>query len=415
MCHPVRIPQRSQGAPEVPGSPTAHTALPAGSRLSGLRALLVIPSFEGGGAERAWVTLLRAFAGYPLSLQVARFRSGGVFESELPLVFPRHAVPATRGDPTVVLRLIRLIRAIRPDLVVSVLRYANVATLLAARLSRVRTRVIVNEQNHPEMELTQHAGAALKWRILRWTYPLADGVTAISRGIADALIRRVGLPPSRVRVIPNPIDVHAVAALAAGPCPHAWLAYPSPIPVLVAAGRLVAQKGFDTLLRAFRQVRDARGARLVILGTGPLEHALRALRDRLGLAADVDFPGFDPNPYPYFARAACLVVASRYEGFGNVIVEGMTCGTPVVATRCLSGPEEIITDGGTGLLVPVDDVGALSEAILRVLSDQSTAARLRAEGLARALEFSVDRIAARYLALFDEVLAMPADSRGRER
>lgn len=379
----------------------------AGSGRSALRALLVIPSFEGGGAERAWVTLLHAFSQHPMTVHVARFRPGGIFEDGLPPGFPRHVVRGRRGDPRVVLRLARLIRQVRPDAVVSVLRYANIVALLAARLSRVRTRVIVNEQNHPDIEFAQHYGVAVKRRILRWVYPLADGVTVISSGISDALIARAGVSASRVRVIPNPIDVQTVAVSAAAACPHPWLASTGLVPVVVAAGRLVPQKGFDTLLHAFRVVRDAHHARLIILGTGPLDGKLRALQDRLGLSADVDFPGFDPNPYRYFARAACVVVASRYEGFGNVIVEAMACGTPVVATRCPSGPEEIITDGRTGLLVPVDDITALSAAILRVLSDEPTAVLLRREGASRVLDFSVDRVADQYLQFFDELLVRP--------
>jgi glycosyltransferase involved in cell wall biosynthesis len=370
-----------------------------------LRVLLVIPSFEGGGAERAWATLLQTFPVERLSWLIARFKPGGVFERNVPLGLPRYLVRARRGDPTVVFRLAGLIRRLKPDIVVAVLRYANVVTVLANLLAGARTRVVINEQNVPEVEFAQHLGASLKRRALRALYPRAHGVTAISRGIAEALVARAGVAPGRVRVIPNPVDVHATAVLGAQPHPHPWLAPASGPPVVVAAGRLVRQKGFDTLLRAFRRVRDVRDARLIILGAGPLAGELLAQRETLALSADVDFPGFDPNPYRYFSRAACVVVASRYEGFGNVIVEAMACGTPVVATRCPSGPGEIIEDGTNGLLVPVDDARALAEAIVRVLDDGRLAETLRHEGRARALDFSAEGVAAAYCSFLESLMA----------
>jgi glycosyltransferase involved in cell wall biosynthesis len=375
-----------------------------------LRVLLVIPSFEGGGAERAWVTLLQTFPETRLSCLIARFRPGGIFESQLPPGLPRYLISGRRGDPTVVLRLARLIRRVDPHVVLAVLRYANVVAILATLLAGKRTRVIINEQNVPEVEFAQHRGAPLKRRILRALYPRAHGVTAISRGIAEALVAGTGVIPPRLRVIPNPVDIRAATTLGGEPISHPWLMAPGDRPVIVAAGRLVHQKGFDTLLRAFRRVRDLRDVRLIILGAGPLADELRGLRDSLALSTSVDFPGFDPNPYRYFARAACVVVSSRYEGFGNVIVEAMACGTPVVATRCPSGPEEIITDGTNGLLVPVDDVPALAAAIVRVLDGGRLSDTLRQGGRARALDFSAERVADAYCSFLETVMATPLAS-----
>jgi glycosyltransferase involved in cell wall biosynthesis len=372
-----------------------------------LRVLLVIPSFEGGGAERAWATLLQAFPESRVSCLVARFRGEGVFERLLPPGLPTYLVRGRRGDPTVVLRLARLIRRTNPDIVLAVLRYANVVAILASLLAGRRTRVVINEQNIPEVEFAQRCGASFKRQILKLLYPRAHGVTAISRGIAEALVAGAGVPAPRLRVIPNPVDLEAATTLGAQPPTHPWLLTPGDPPVILAAGRLVPQKGFDMLLRAFRHVRDLREARLIILGAGPLGPALTALRDSLALSACVDFPGFDPNPYRYFSRAACLVVSSRYEGFGNVIVEAMACGTPVVATRCPSGPEEIITDGTNGLLVPMDDVPAMAAAIVRVLDDRSLTHTLRQAGRARALDFSAERVAEAYCSFLETVMATP--------
>jgi glycosyltransferase involved in cell wall biosynthesis len=331
-----------------------------------------------------------------------------VFERDVPQRVPRYLVPGRRGDPTAVVRLARLIRRLKPDIVLAVLRYANVVTILATLLARVPARVVINEQNLPEAEFARNHGAAVKRWILRALYPRAHGVTAISQGIAEALVTGARVRHARLRVIPNPVDLGAAGALAAHPAPHPWLATEGGPPVIVAAGRLVWQKGFDTLLRAFRTVRAARDdARLIILGTGPLAEELLAVRDALGLRASVAFPGFDPNPYRYYARAACLVVSSHYEGFGNVIVEAMACGTPVVSTRCPTGPEDIITDDVNGLLVPVDDERAMAEALVRLLDDRPLAERLGRAAKTRALDFSAGRVAEAYASFLEQIVSFP--------
>lgn len=331
-----------------------------------------------------------------------------MFESDIPHSVPRYLVPGWRGDPTAVFRLARLIRRVKPDIVLAVLRYANVVTILATLLARVPTRMVINEQNLPEAEFARNRGASVKRWILRALYPRAHGVTAISRGIAEALVTGARVRHTGMRVIPNPVDLGAAGALATHPPPHPWLATEGGPPVIIAAGRLVWQKGFDTLLRAFRIVRAARDdARLIIVGTGPLAEELLAVREALGLTSSVAFPGFDPNPYRYYARAACLVVSSRYEGFGNVIVEAMACGTPVVSTRCPVGPEDIITDGVNGLLIPVDDERAMAAALVRLLDDRPLAERLGRAAKTRALDFSAGRVAEAYASFLEQIVASP--------
>ena len=138
--------------------------------------------------------------------------------------------------------------------------------------------------------------------------------------------------------------------------------------MVLAAGRLVALKGFDTLLRAFARVRQQMPARLVILGEGSERSNLERLAAELGVAADVDMPGFDPNPFRYMKRAGVFVLSSRYEGLPNVLIQAMACGCPVVSTDCPNGPAEILDGGRYGPLVPVDDVEALAYAMAQALA-----------------------------------------------
>jgi glycosyltransferase involved in cell wall biosynthesis len=140
------------------------------------------------------------------------------------------------------------------------------------------------------------------------------------------------------------------------------------VPVILGVGELCARKDFGTLIRAFALVRRERPARLVILGKGRQREKLEALARELGVGADVSLPGFVNNPYPYMKRASLFVLSSAYEGFGNVLVEALATGTPVVATDCPSGPREILEDGRYGPLVPVGDVRRLASSILDTLA-----------------------------------------------
>jgi glycosyltransferase involved in cell wall biosynthesis len=187
--------------------------------------------------------------------------------------------------------------------------------------------------------------------------------------VAGSLLQLSPIPTQKVRVIYNPVVSPELYEKADAPVEHPWF-QPHQPPVVLAAGRLVALKGYDTLLRAFARVRQETPARLVILGEGPERPNLERLASELGVAADVDMPGFDPNPFRYMKRAGVFVLSSRYEGLPNVLIQALACGCPVVSTDCPSGPSEILDGGRYGVLVPVDDVEAMAGAIVRALLGQ---------------------------------------------
>ena len=155
--------------------------------------------------------------------------------------------------------------------------------------------------------------------------------------------------------------------------------------MVVAAGRLTKEKDFATLLRAVALVQREREVRLMILGEGIERQQLEALASDLAIATTVALPGFVANPFRYMRRAAVFVLSSRSEGFGNVLVEAMACGTPVVSTDCPSGPGEILQGGRFGRLVPIGDAKAMADAIVAQLDGAHTAAAMQ-----RARTFSLD-------------------------
>jgi glycosyltransferase involved in cell wall biosynthesis len=229
--------------------------------------------------------------------------------------------------------------------------------------------------------------------IVRRTYPRADGIVAVSRGVADDLVTCAGLPADRVLAIPNPIVTPALLRRAEEPPPHPWLLPCNP-PVVLAAGRLHPQKDFPTLLRGFAEARRLRPAlRLVLLGEGAERPVLARLAQELGIEEAIFLPGHVDNPYAYMSRAAVFALSSVYEGLPTVLIEALACGAPVVSTDCPSGPAEILENGRFGRLVPVGDWSALAAGILAALdAPDDREARRR-----RGLDFTSEAVARRYL------------------
>jgi len=349
-------------------------------------------SLGGGGAERVVVTLASHYAaqGHAVDLIVS-FRAEA-YQGELHPAVRVHSLN-TRRRMLAAPRLAKALREIRPAALLATVN--TFAAVLAQRLAHTSTRVILREATTPSMAFQVKETSALKRAIsetaMRWLYPRADAVVAVSKGVAQDLRTLMPQLKPKLTVIYNPVIDAALYAKADAPVEHPWF-QPNQPPVVLAAGRLVALKGFDTLLRAFARARQQTPARLVILGEGPERPHLERLAAELGVAADVDLPGFDPNPFRYMRRAGVFVLSSRYEGLPNVLIQAMACGCPVVSTDCPSGPSEILDGGRYGALAPVDDVEAMAQAIAQALSGQ--VATVPAAWLE---QFRVEAVAEQYL------------------
>ncbi len=306
-------------------------------------------------------------------------------------VFSLRPIPRVLGS---IPALSRYLQCERPTVLVAAQHYGNIAAVCAKRLAGGPTRVVISQRTH----LSTYAQQGVKARkrlvpeLVRYFYPWADEIVAVSQGVAEDLAQTAGLPAERITTIYNPVVTPELQAQAQAPLDHPWFAPDAP-PVVLGVGRLHYQKDFPTLLRAFARVRAVRAVRLVILGEGEQRAALQQLVTELGLAADVALPGFDLNPFAYMARAAVFVLSSVYEGLPGALIQALACGCPVVSTDCPSGPAEILANGAYGPLVPVGDEEALAQAMLAVLAHPPDAARLRQ----RAAEFSLDRAVERYL------------------
>lgn len=420
---------------EAPRDDVARLAAASSAQPRADRIAVLLPSLEGGGAERSMLILIEGFLAAGQTVDLVLCQAKGAYLGRIPEgatmteLQPTGNLPtrwlATVRDPGDFFALLRPVLlaskiapeiarlgALRrylqdhsPDVVLSALTYANVVAIWAKQLSRSQIPVVVSERIALSSYCADPANSR-KWRwrylpeLVRRTYAGANAVVAVSRDVADDLVAAIGLNAKSVTAIHNPVVDDALRERARHPLTHPWFAPGSP-PVVLAVGRLTEQKDFATLLRAFAVVRATRESRLVILGEGRLRDKLQSLADQLGIRADVDLPGFVENPFQYMARAAVLVLSSQYEGLPGVLIQALACGCPVVSTDCPGGSREILADGKHGALVPVGDIQGIAQAVLAEF-DKPTPRDLL---LHRAEQFSVAHGVRDYLALLDAVVA----------
>lgn len=206
-----------------------------------------------------------------------------------------------------------------------------------------RERVIVSERCAQSQLGPRHTGEDM---MIRRCYPYADAVVALSKGVASDLAKEYGVPAHLLRVIYNFVDQEGVRKKAAGPIDEDTAAFLGGGAYYVALGRLEPQKNHRRMILQFEQFlkRGYPDAKLLILGSGALREQLDALIKDRRLEENIRIIPFAKNPFPYLARARGMIFSSQFEGFGNVILEAMGTGTPVITTDCLAGPRELLAD-----------------------------------------------------------------------
>ena len=310
----------------------------------------------------------------------------------------RLGLPPVRSEAFIAVgAVVRRVRALRqvlgeisPDVIFSFLSRTNILTLLSSRGMDIP--VIVSERNNPNM---QHLG--FTWNLLRSvTYRRAFGMVTMTKGALQYFPESMR---ARGWVIPNPVVIPQ-------DLPKKQIDSSRKEKILTAAGRLVHQKGFDLLIKAFATVVPAfPDWKLMIWGEGPERASLERLRVAVGLKDQVLLPGVSEQPGGWIEGADAFVLSSRYEGWGNVLLEAMASGLPVVSFNCNWGPSEMIEDGIDGLLVPLEDLTALSKALAKIMGDQGLRERLGANAAVAVRRYSHDKI----VATWNSVLAIAVE------
>lgn len=363
---------------------------------------LVVSSLSCGGAERAAVLLAEGLLnkGYKVSL----ITIDGVEKDfyQLPDVVYRIALNIAKDSPTLIHALWnnlhrfwilrKAINSLQPDVVISVMYPTNILTLIS--LMQTKYPVIVNEQIDPKINHDEGWWGKLR----RPVYLLAKKVVSVSQGVD---LNFEWLPKSKRAVIYNPLQPiyhqEKIINLPPGADPNKkWI---------IGMGRLDHQKNFELLLSAFHQVVNKHPDwQLLIFGEGKLRHKLEEIVDNFGLNHQVLLPGITNNNIAIFKRSELFILSSRFEGFGNVLIEAMACGVTVISTDCPSGPREIIQDGVDGILVPNEDMSALAAAMDRLMSDAGERKRLAERAPESSRRFNLDAITEKWEVILQEVV-----------
>jgi glycosyltransferase involved in cell wall biosynthesis len=372
------------------------------------RVAFLMPYLSRGGIERSLVNVLTELAkthdsldlvvGHadedllqriPSNVRIIRLEGG------LPLI-GRLIQPMNSTALGMLPAIVRYLRAERPSVLMS---FQSHAVVVAARfLARSNTRLIIRESNTPTAAFSRRSVArrSIALRLKSFTYARADAILAISEGVGEDLVDHLRVPHEKINVVYNPASTAGLPKLMKEDVAHPWFQEVQSTPVIIGVGRIADQKDFETLVRGFAIARSKEPCRLVILGDGNLRPELEQLIQQLGISDSTAILGYVQNPYKYMARASFFALSPRYEGLGNVFIEALACGLPVISTDCPSGPREILLDGAGGLLVPVGDYEALSDAMLSYLRDPERAHTLCDKGRSGLDRFQADVSARRY-------------------
>lgn len=320
---------------------------------------MILPSAYGGGSERVFFSLLREFDRSIFEIHLILIYPAGPYLSGVSSDIQLHKLGYRRVAASLP-KLLRVLRKISPDVVLSTIVHLNLTVLLVKPFFSKKTKIFIRESNVPSRSLS-FGGKDIIFRFLcRILYSKANGIICPGEGIKQDLEKKFAVDPKRMVVIPNPVDVDSIRK----EMKLGTNCLKQDRVNLVAAGSLTRQKGFDILVKAVSVLLNNRkDIHLTIFGEGEERSNLEEQIISLGIENFVTLKGFVENPYPYFLEADLFVLSSRWEGLPNVVLEALACGTPVIAFDCPGSTSEIFEHPSQGSLVLGNDVASLSSAI----------------------------------------------------
>ena len=350
---------------------------------------ILIPNLRLGGAETVFLNLAKEFDRLGYSVEFVLLQEKGELLTLLPDSVSVYNLNLNRIR-SLLFPLKNYINQQEPDCLIIAMWPLTVLGVLANLMARAKTKVIVTDHNtYSNTPATQ--GYFLKKLLkksINLLYPLAYARVSVSNGVAKDLSEIGNLKSGSISVIHNPISLNETNVGT-----DVWSAFTGRR--ILAVGSFKPQKDYINLIKAFSLVVKKIHAKLIIVGEGTQRANMESLISELGLEEHIELPGATLNPYPWYNGCDLFVLSSNHEGFGNVIVEALACGKPVVSTDCPSGPSEILENGKYGELVAVGDSKALSETIILTLAKEHDSVLLKK----RAEIFSPTKIAKQYVEL----------------
>jgi glycosyltransferase involved in cell wall biosynthesis len=355
--------------------------------------LLLIPHLGGGGAERVVALLANGLSPAKYDLHLGLITQASAGSECLPACVHVHGLGAPRVRAAA-FQLLRLVRDLKPDVILSGMAHLNFLVLLLRPFFPRKTRVLVRQNGISKLGPQPAVYTRLLYRLL---YPRADRILCQTPAMA-AELADLWASPKKLHILPNPVDVDAIRALARGSSTR----FAGPGPHLLAVGRLAHEKGLDLLLESFVSVRAGfPSADLTIIGVGPRQTALKTLCRTLGLEAAVHFAGNVPHPAAWFPGATLFVLSSRHEGLPNALLEAAAGGLPIVALPARGGLAELLNDRPGIWVAPQISADALSTTLRTALGAIQPGQRFAHDWIH---QFRMDRVIQLYEKVIDTLL-----------
>jgi len=331
------------------------------------------PSLELGGAERSLVKMANTYTVLGQKVTIISFSSKPGLQKLLNKKITLYSLPnLSASNPILWIQIFLYLRKVKPNIIFGWSLYGNlVAALLAINIKT--SKLILSERNYLPCMINKqkrhvNLRSCLSLFTIRRLYHHAHVITANSQQSIRFLKKYIGSKPAYLH-LPNMINLNEIDIAMNQPMPP-----PTPVTDLkiLAVGRLWHQKGFDILLEAMQEIFKIHPTwSLLIVGDGPEKQQLLTLSEKLNLTQNIHWAGAQINPFPYYKWADLVIVPSRFEGFPNVPLEAMACGTPVICSDCKTGPRELTCGGKFGILVPVKNPQLLAHEIISIGEDKS--------------------------------------------
>ena len=327
------------------------------------RVLLLIPHLGGGGAERVTSLLAQNLAREKYELHLGLVAQSKPLTEAFPPWVSIHSLGASRVRFAAI-PLVRLIRRLRPDAILSGMMHLNSLLLLLRPFLPRKTAVLVRQNSTLSAALAFGNRPGGKRLLYRFCYRKADRVICQSASMATDLIAELHLPSRLLSVLPNPVDVDKLREASADKTSQ----WSGPGPHLLAVGRLSPEKGYDLLLSALAMVRlRFPQTDLIITGSGPEERTLKVQSRKLCIESAVRFAGYVDHPHKYFSGASAFVLSSRHEGMPNALLEAAAGGLPIIALPSSGGVNDLLQGQPGVWLAPEISANALAATLLSAL------------------------------------------------
>ena len=372
-----------------------------------IRVLMVIHSFSVGGGEKQFLNLIKGLDRNKFEIEVCSFGLGE-YCNELPQDIVYHCIQ--KKSKYSILKLIaglaKVIRQRKPDLIYTRMQYATFIANIARSIFRFNVPIVANEEHNRKQEImnlkNNKIARYLSEKRLEFAYGSSDFVLVPTQGVKEDIVRAYRLNPSLVRVINNSVDIDQIRKSLSHTIqlPSWWNSSFK----LVAFGRLAERKGHDFLLKVFGEVVKKSNSELIFIGDGEQKAELENMVSKMCLTGKVHFMGYVNNPYYYISKCNLFVMSSLWEGFGNVIIEAMACGLPVVVTNFKHGPHEILKGSSCGYIISDRSVNEMSCKIIELYNNRNLLSVLSRNAINRANDFRLNKVVGEFENAFTQVV-----------